>query len=82
MVIRVSVASLKAELSKYLNFARRGEAVVVTSHGQEIAKISPLQGANDNPVNWKLFFAKNKPIKIKNIGTPVSKILLDMRDEE
>ena len=38
-MVKVNVATLKAELSHYLEIAESGEQVLVTSHGKEIAKI-------------------------------------------
>lgn len=81
-MLKVSVATLKAELSKYLDLVLHGEAVIVTSHGEEIAKIGPAQAVTSPPVNWKKFFAENLPIKAKQKGVPASQIIRQIRDEE
>ncbi|MBU0678025.1 MAG: type II toxin-antitoxin system prevent-host-death family antitoxin [Verrucomicrobia bacterium] len=42
---KVSVASLKQELSSYLHLVEKGEEVVVTSHNRPVARIVPeLEG--------------------------------------
>jgi prevent-host-death family protein len=43
---KVGVAHLKAQLSRYLDAAKQGEAIVVTERGRPVAKIVPLRGAD------------------------------------
>ena len=81
-MVKVNVAALKAELSKYLDMAQSGEQVVVTSHGQEIAKIGPAQLVDTLPVNWSHFKKKFPGIKSKKKGTPASQLIRQIRDEE
>jgi len=81
-MVKVNVATLKAELSKYLDMAQSGEQVVVTSHGQEIAKIGPAQLVNTPPVNWSDFKKKFPGIKSKKKGTPAAQLIRQIRDEE
>ncbi len=81
-MVRVNVATLKAELSKYLDLAQNGEQVIVTSHGEEIAKIGPVQIVNAAPVNWKEFFAQHPPIKPKKKVSSAAQIIRQIRDEE
>lgn len=38
----VGVRELKARLSRYIDAVRRGEPVIVTEHGEEVAVISPI----------------------------------------
>jgi len=42
--MRVPIGRLKAHLSKYLDHARAGEAVVVTDRGRPVAQLVPLEG--------------------------------------
>ena len=42
-MIKVSVAELKARLSKYLGMVKEGETVYVTSHRRPVAQLSPSQ---------------------------------------
>jgi prevent-host-death family protein len=81
-MVRVNVATLKAELSKYLDLAQNGEQVIVTSHGEEIAKIGPAQIVTTSPVNWKDFFTQHPPIKPKKKGLSASQLIRQIRDDE
>jgi len=42
---QVSVAQLKAHLSKYLEVVRSGQEVVITDRGRPVARLSPLRSA-------------------------------------
>ncbi len=39
----VNVAKLKSDLSRYLQLARNGEEVIVTSHDHPVAKLVPME---------------------------------------
>ena len=81
-MVRVNVATLKAELSKYLDMAQNGQQVIVTSHGEEIAKIGPAQIVTTAPVNWKDFFSEHPPIKPKKKGSSAAQLIRQIRDED
>jgi prevent-host-death family protein len=81
-MVKVNVAALKAELSKYLDMAQNGELVIVTSHGEEIAKIGPTQSVISKPVNWKDFFSRHPVIKPKKKGTPTSQVIREIREDD
>jgi prevent-host-death family protein len=81
-MVKVNVAALKAELSKYLEMAHNGNQVIVTSHGEEIARIGPAQTVVTAPINWKSFFSKYPSIKPKKKGTPTSQHIHDIREED
>lgn len=81
-MVKVNVATLKAELSKYLDMAQHGEQVIVTSHGEEIAKIGPAQIVTALPVNWKEFFAQHPAIKPKKKGLFAAQLIRQIRDED
>ena len=78
----MNVATLKAKLSKYLEMAQRGIMVIITSHGQEIAKIGPVQIVTSSPINLKSFFVKHPPVKPKKKGTTAAKLIRQIRDED
>jgi len=42
---KVGVARLKAQLSRYLDIAKRGQEVVITDRGRPVAKLVSLDGA-------------------------------------
>jgi prevent-host-death family protein len=81
-MIKVNVATLKAELSKYLDIAQSGQQVVVTSHGQEIAKIGPVQLVNTTAVSWTDFKKRFPGIKSKKKGTLAARLIRQIRDED
>ena len=80
-MVKVNVATLKAELSHYLEVAEMGEQVLVTSHGKEIAKISPVQLSSAAPINWGDFLKAHPAIKPKKKGENAATLLRKIRDE-
>lgn len=44
---RVSITELKAKLSEHLAAVRAGEEVIVTDRGQPIARLGPVEGADE-----------------------------------
>jgi len=81
-MVKVNVAALKAELSRYLEIAQSGEQVVVTSHGEEIAKIGPAQLVNTPTVNWKHFKKCFPGIKSSKKGLSAAQLIRLIRDED
>lgn len=49
---RASVAELKAKLSEYLGYARRGEDVIVTDRGKPIARLTTLPDDAGMEQHW------------------------------
>lgn len=81
-MVKVNVAALKAELSHYLGIVEKGEQVLVTSHGKEIAKIGPAHLGDLGPVNWGDFTKEHSPIKPKTKGREAAALVRQIRDEE
>ncbi|MBI2606978.1 MAG: type II toxin-antitoxin system prevent-host-death family antitoxin [Deltaproteobacteria bacterium] len=81
-MVKVNVATLKAELSHYLEIVENGEQVLVTSHGKEIAKIGPAFQSHVAPVNWGDFLKEHPPIKTKIKGEDAARLMRKIRDEE
>ncbi|MBI3072580.1 MAG: type II toxin-antitoxin system prevent-host-death family antitoxin [Deltaproteobacteria bacterium] len=81
-MVRVNVAALKANLSKYLRLAKRGDSVVVVSHREEIARIGPVGASQATPFSWREFKAKNPSLHPKKKGTPAHLLIRAIRDEE
>ena len=87
--IRVGIRELKAHLSHYVRLARRGERVIVTDRGEEVAElraVTPahpgLKGLIDSGmVKWSGGkpgpFAE--PVKIR--GGPISDTVRELRDD-
>lgn len=81
-MVKVNVATLKAELSHYLEIVENGEQVLVTSHGKEIAKIGPAHPSHVAPINWATFLKEHPPIKPKVKGEDAAALMRKIRDEE
>ena len=60
----VSVATLKSNLSQYLNAVKNGKELVVTSHRHPIARIVPAENAAED---LKIIPAKKAVSSLKNI---------------
>jgi prevent-host-death family protein len=43
---KVGVARLKAQLSRYLDVAKRGEDIIITERGRPVARLMALRGAD------------------------------------
>ena len=85
-MISIGVKELKAKLSNYLDKVRRGEEVVITSHGREVALVIPVSSerrrVNALMEAGKAKWAGGKPGGIKGIrikGKPLSKTILEER---
>lgn len=44
----VAISKLKASLSEYIAYVKRGEELVVTEHGKPVARIVPIAQNPDN----------------------------------
>jgi antitoxin (DNA-binding transcriptional repressor) of toxin-antitoxin stability system len=80
-MVRVNVAALKAGLSRYLRLAQRGDAVVVMSHREEIARIGPVHAHRAVPFSWREFNKKHPGLRPKRKGTPARVLIRAIRDE-
>jgi prevent-host-death family protein len=81
-MVRVNVAALKANLSKYLRLAKQGDEVVVMSHREEIARIGPVRPSQAAPMSWREFKEKFPSVHPKKKGTPAHVLIRQIRDEE
>ena len=80
-MVKVNVATLKAELSRYLELVENGEQVLVTSHGVEIAKIGPVHPVSTTPIEWGDFVKEYPGIKPKIKGDDSATLIRKIRDE-
>ncbi|MGW8272575.1 MAG: type II toxin-antitoxin system Phd/YefM family antitoxin [Thermodesulfovibrionales bacterium] len=82
----VGVRELKAQLSRYIDAVRRGQPVIVTEHGEEVAVINPISEerraiavlVREGKVHW----AGGKPEGLKGMrvkGELMSKTVLRER---
>lgn len=64
----ISATDANRQFSRILEGVRRGRTYVVTSHGQPVARISPVAGPSDTATNAReALFARlrnQKPIEI------------------
>ena len=81
-MVKVNVAALKAELSHYLEIVENGEPVLVTSHGKEIARITPIDSKNIEPIQWVEFSQKHPLMVTKTIGDDAVTLVNKIRDED
>lgn len=85
-MISVGVKELKAKLSSYVGMVRKGEEVVVTDHGREVALVIPIsrerQAVKSLMDSGKAKWSGGKPAGLKGIkvkGQPVSDTVLEER---
>jgi prevent-host-death family protein len=85
-MVSVGIKNLKAKLSSYIDIATRGEQVVITEHGREVAIIIPISKerrairalVDAGIAHW----AGGKPkglVGIKIKGKPLSETILEER---
>ena len=79
---KVNVATLKSQLSKYLEIVRHGEEIIITSHGEEIARIVPFENKSVQPIDWQEYLKSHKPLKTLKKPVSFAKIIRQIRDEE
>ena len=82
VMTKVNVASLKSKLSEYLEIVQQGEEIVVTSHGEEIARIIPLENKKIKPTNWQEYLKSHRPLKPLKKALSSGKLIRQIRDEE
>lgn len=82
----VGIKELKAKLSSYIDKVYKGEQVIITEHGREVAMIIPISKERSVIrsliVSGKAHWAGGKPkglegVKIK--GKPLSETILEER---
>lgn len=82
----VGIRELKAKLSSYVEKARKGERIIITDHGEEVAMIVPLSKerkaikslVEEGKVRWTGGKPKgSEGITIK--GKPLSETILEER---
>jgi len=85
-MISVGVKELKAKLSSYMRLVRKGEEVIVTDHGREVALVVPIskerQAIKSLMDSGKVKWSGGKPLGLKGIkvkGKPMSNTVLEER---
>jgi prevent-host-death family protein len=82
----VGIKQLKADLSRYVEKAHRGERVIITDRGKEVAELIPLSSEREGALalasKGKLTWSGGKPAGLGGIsvrGKPLSKTVLEDR---
>jgi prevent-host-death family protein len=85
-MVSVGIKDLKAKLSSYIDRVSRGDQVIITEHGREVAvitRISPERKAIRSLVDsGKAHWSGGKPRGIEGItlkGQPLSETILEER---
>lgn len=85
-MVSVGIKELKAKLSSYVDKAQRGEQIIITEHGKEVALIIPI--SNERKAisslieSGKAHWSGGKPRGINRIrikGKALSKTVLEKR---
>ena len=91
--LTVGVRDLKANFSKYLTKAQKGQTIVITSHGQVIAQLTPRKEKEDIQARMQalvdagviLWSGKklklSKPAILNKSDKLASDIIVEMRNE-
>lgn len=87
--LKISVRELKDRLSEHLRTVQSGRSIVVTSHRQPIARLSPVTGASVRGIERLLAeglatwngkkprgTGRRAPVKLKGTGPSVSDMVL------
>jgi prevent-host-death family protein len=85
----VGVRELKAKLSYYLKCASRGEHIIVTHRGRQVAVVAPpeeseterhlMELVNEGVASWMGGKPAGSPQLIQGKGKPLSEIVLEER---
>ena len=73
----VSLVDAKAHLSELVSRAQAGEEIVITRHGQPVARLAPVLAAKEPLPSLAAFRARMRPSK-----TPSVRLIRQRRDEE
>ena len=85
-MLSVGIKELKTRLSSYVDKVRRGEEVVITEHGKEVALVIPIsrerKAIKSLIVSGKAKWSGGKPEGLENVrikGKPLSRSVLEER---
>ena len=73
----VNIREARRRLSALIDAAERGETVVITRRGRKVACLGPVRKAPRKPLPDLRAFRES----IRVTGTPLSKVVIDGRDE-
>jgi prevent-host-death family protein len=76
-----SVAEAKNHLSRLIDRALEGEAVIITRHGHPVVEIRPLKESRRRSAKEALAWLEGKRVKLRGDVDPVA-LVRQMRDED
>ncbi|MBI1883754.1 MAG: type II toxin-antitoxin system prevent-host-death family antitoxin [Chlamydiae bacterium] len=86
----VGVRAVKAHLSQYLRYVKKGEMVAITERGKKIAILMPIRSEEENPfvlqllqegrVSWEGGLPQGLKKRIMLKGKPLSQTILEERE--
>ena len=76
-----SVAEAKNQLSRLIDLAQSGEAVVITRHGHPVAEIRPIKTNRKAAREADLAWLDSKRVRLRGDGDDAVTVLLKMREE-
>jgi prevent-host-death family protein len=79
-MIKVNLTQAKAGLSELLDKVEQGEEVVITRHGRDVARVSPVAIRPKKPIDWARIDALRE--SLPPWSEPSVNIIRKMRDEE
>ena len=81
--MKVSIASLKNGLSKYLKAVSKGAEVIITDHNQPRFKITRIEGVEPTATvkEYEAFMKTFKPITQQSGAQTSAEMIRKMRDE-
>lgn len=77
-----SVAEAKNQLSRLIDRALDGEAVVITRHGHPVVELKPLQTRKVPITEQEIAWIEANRVKPRGEGGDPVELLLRMRDED
>jgi prevent-host-death family protein len=77
-----SVAEAKNQLSRLIDRALEGEAVIITRHGHPVVEIRPVKARLPATREEKLAWLEANRVKLPGVSIDVQAILRQMRDGE
>lgn len=85
-MITVGIRELKAKLSHYIDRVGRGERILITEHGKEVALLVPVseerKAVRRLPKSGEVQWSGGKPVGVREVriqGEPLSETILRER---
>jgi prevent-host-death family protein len=77
-----SVAEAKDQLSRLIDRALEGEAVVISRHGHPVVEIKPVKSVAQHTAKEALAWLEGKRVKLRDKAVDPVELVSQMRDED